>query len=176
MFRRFDVSPFRCFDVSPFSGVLIVDLYVLGGLIVISISLILYAIWPKGDDKTDAIKRRMRGKSAIDNLSILRKQAKESVAKRVMDKVAPLAVRPVMMNNAENMSKLRMKLASAGYRTDTVPTTFLASKTVVAVLLGLGAVAYVWAKSMTPINAFGIVMLAAGVGFLLPDFWLSSAI
>lgn len=152
------------------------NLYMLGGLIVISILLIVYAIWPKGDDKSDAIKRRMRGKNPLDNISILRKQAKESVAKRVMDKVAPLAVRPVMMTNAENMSKLRTKLAAAGYRSDTVPTTFLASKTIVAILVGLGAAAFVWTKSYSMVNAFGIVMVGAGIGFLLPDLWLSSAI
>ncbi len=151
------------------------NLYLLGGLVVVSVSLVIYALWPKDQEETNAIKRRMKGRSALDNISVLRKKAKESVAKRVMDKVAPLAVRPVMMNNAENMSKLRTKLASAGYRSDTAPTTFLASKTVVAVLIGLAAVAYVWAKSVTPFNAFGIVMLAAGIGFLMPDFWLSSA-
>lgn len=148
----------------------------LGGLIVVSVSLVIYALWPKGKEETDAIKRRMTGRSAVDSIAALRKKAKESVAKRVMDRVAPLAVRPVMMNNAENMSKLRMKLATGGYRADTAPTTFLASKTIVAVLAGLAAIAYVWAKSTTPMNAFGIVMLAAGIGFLAPDFWLSSAI
>jgi len=153
-----------------------VNIYMLAGLIVISVSLVVYALWPKGDKDDDAIQRRMRGRSTTDSISALRKQAKDSVTKRVMDKVAPLAVRPVMMNNAENISKLRMKLASAGFRSDTAPTTFLASKTIVAVLVALAALAFVLAKSTTTLNAIGIVTIAAGIGFLLPDLWLSTAV
>ena len=151
------------------------NLYLVGGMVIFSIALIIYSLWPKADVDDEAIKRRMTGRKPHSSLSNLRKQAKESVAKRVLDTVAPLAVRPAMMQSAEQMSKLRLKLASAGYRTETAPTTYLASKTVVAILLGLGAAAFVWAKGYPIATGVGIVLVGAGLGFLIPDLWLSSA-
>jgi tight adherence protein C len=118
----------------------------------------------------------MVGRRSKSNLGELRKQAKESVAKRVLKTVAPIAVHSSMRSDAEQMSRLRMKLACAGLRSDSAPTAFLASKTVVAVLLGLSATAYVWAKGTTLPNAVGIVTTAIGLGFLAPNMWLGSAI
>lgn len=149
--------------------------YLLGGMILVSIMLVIYAVWPKANDEEDTIKRRMTGRKAQTDVADLRKQAKESVAKRVMKSVAPLAVRPVTAQNAEQMSKLRLKLANAGFRTEAAPTTFLASKTVVAVVVGVAAVAFAWAKGYSLLNASGVVMIGAGIGFLLPDLWLGSA-
>ncbi|MCH7884035.1 MAG: type II secretion system F family protein [Planctomycetes bacterium] len=151
-------------------------LYLLGGLIVVSIALVIYALWPKQQDDHDAIKRRMTGRSAQSNASDIRRRAKESVAKRVIKSVAPIAVRPMQKQDAEKMSRLRIKLATGGFRSDTAPTTFLASKTIMAVILGLAAAAFVWAKGYAFPNAIGITMIGVGLGFLAPDLWLSSAI
>ncbi|MEK7731076.1 MAG: type II secretion system F family protein, partial [Planctomycetota bacterium] len=153
-----------------------VYLYALGGMAVLSIMLIIYAFWPKPTQDDDAIKRRMTGRRAQNAMQELRRQAKESVAKRVLDTVAPLAIRSSMKNDVAQMSKLRMKLATAGLRTESAPTTFLASKTVMAVLLGLTAAAYVWAKGTSLENAIGITMIGVGLGFLAPNIWLSSAV
>lgn len=149
--------------------------YLVGGLVLVSIMLIVFALLPKGPKDDDAIKRRMTGRSAQANLSDLRKQAKESVAKKVLDTVAPIAI-PNSMKNAEQMSKLRMKLACAGLRSESATTTFLASKTVVAILFGLGGVGYVVAKGVGLSNAIGVVSIAIGLGFLAPNLWLSSAV
>lgn len=149
--------------------------YILGGLILVSIMLIIFAFLPKGPKEDDAIRRRITGKTPQNQLTELRKQAKESVAKKVLDTVAPIAIHS-SMKNAEQMSKLRLKLACAGLRSESAPTTFLASKTVVAVLFGIGAAGYVWAKGASIPNAIGIVTSAIGLGFLAPNFWLSSAI
>jgi len=54
--------------------------------------------------------------------------------------------------------------------------TFLASKTVFAVLFGVIAVVYVFSKGSTLGMGAGIIMIAVGMGFLAPDLWLSSAI
>jgi len=151
-------------------------LYALGGMAVLSIMLIIYAFWPKPTQDDDTIKRRMIGRRGQSAMQELRRQAKESVAKRVLDTVAPMAIRSSMKNDAAQMSKLRMKLAMAGLRTESAPTTFLASKTVMAVLLGLVAATYVWAKGMPLENAIGITMIGAGLGFLAPNIWLSSAV
>ncbi|MEK7710255.1 MAG: type II secretion system F family protein [Planctomycetota bacterium] len=150
--------------------------YAVSGLVVVSIVLIVYAFWPAKTDDDGAIRRRMAGRRPQNNLSDLRKQAKESVAKRVLKTVAPIAIHSSMRSDAEQMSRLRMKLACAGLRSESAPTAFLASKTVVAVLLGLSAAGYVWAKGTTLPNAVGIVTTAIGLGFLAPNLWLSSAI
>ena len=149
--------------------------YVLGGLIVVSIALVVYALWPSGSDKDDAIKRRMIGRKAQPDAKQAHQKAKESVARRVVETVAPIAARSSIKQNAEEMSKLRIKLASAGFRGDTAPTTFLASKTIVAILLGIAAAGFAWAKGFPLATAAGITMIGAGVGFLAPDLWLSSA-
>ncbi len=150
--------------------------YLLGAMIVVSIVLIVYSFWPSKATDDDAIKRRMTGRRAQDSVHDLRKQAKESVAKKVVDKMAPMAVRQATKNDAAQMSKLRMKLSAAGYRDESAPTTFLASKTIVAVFFGGAATAYVLANGTPFQNAIGITMIAAGIGFLAPNLWLGSAV
>lgn len=147
--------------------------YLLGAMAVISLVLVIYALWPSGSQEEETIKRRMIGRRA-QGLSELRKQAKDSVAKKVVDRVAPIAMRQA--KDAEQMSKLRRKMANAGLREEGVVTTFLASKMIIAVLLGLGAAVYVWAKGMPFVNGFGITTIAAGLGFLAPNVWLSTAV
>ena len=150
--------------------------YVISALLLMSIVLIVYAFWPAKGDDDNAIRRRMAGRRSLNNITDLRKKAKESVAKRVLKTVAPIAVHPAMKNDAEQMSRLRMKLACAGLRGESAPTAFLASKTLVAILFGVSATAYVWAKGTTLPNAIGIVTTAIGLGFLAPNLWLASAI
>lgn len=149
--------------------------YLIGGMLVASIALIMYSLWPKEDEHGDAIKRRMAGRKAKSETPSVRQKAKESVAKRMMDTVAPIAVRSAMKQDVEGMSRIRMKLANAGFRGENTPTTFLASKTVVAVCLGAAGLAFALAKGYSLPNIVGVVTLGAGIGFLAPDFWLSSA-
>lgn len=150
--------------------------YLLGVMVVVSIVLVVYALWPKASEEEDTIKRRMAGRKASKtDLESVRQKAKDSVAKRVMDTVAPIAVHPAMKQNAEGMSRLRMRLAIAGFRGENTPTTFLASKTIVAICLGVAGLTFALAKGYTLPNIVGIVTLAAGIGFLAPDLWLSSA-
>ncbi|MCH7596992.1 MAG: type II secretion system F family protein [Planctomycetes bacterium] len=149
--------------------------YLLGAMVVVSIVLVVYAFWPNQGQDDEAIKRRMSGHGSQSSVAELRRQAKESVAKRVVDSVAPIAVRQSTTENLEEMSKLRIKLATAGLRDETSVTRFLASKTIIAVLLAIAAAVFVWAKGLPFQNAIGIVMIAAGAGFLAPNLWLSSA-
>jgi tight adherence protein C len=154
-----------------------VSLYIIGIMVVFSIVLLVYALWPsKKGEESEAIKRRMSGRRVKSSVASIRKQAKESVAKRVMTTVAPIAVKPVMMSNADDISKLRLRLATAGFRSASAPTMFLASKTVLAVALALAGVAYSLAKGATLLNGAGITMVCAGIGLLAPRLWLSMAI
>ncbi len=150
--------------------------YLIGFMLVLAVTMVAYALWPKGRDEGDTIKRRMAGRTAQNSVATVREQAKESVAKRVLEKVAPIAVRPIMVTNAEDMSRLRMKLTTAGFRSEKAPVTFLASKTIAAIILAAAAVAYCWIKAPPIMTAVGIVMLGAGLGFLAPELWLKMAI
>ncbi len=145
-------------------------------MFVISVVLIAYSLWPKSASSEETIKRRIAGRSAASTVASIRKQAKESVAKKVLETVAPLAVRPVMLGNAEELSKLRIKLARAGIRTENATTVFLASKTVIAIALALAGTAYCLAKGTTLANGAGITLICAGIGFLGPNLWLNMAI
>jgi tight adherence protein C len=157
-------------------GVPSVTLLPLAGLIFLSIAMIIYALWPKTKGDDDAIKRRMTGKrAATATVADVRQRAKDSVAKKVINRMAPIAIRPMMKQDAEQMSRLRVKLAMAGFRGDATPTTFLASKTVLAAIFGLAALGFCIAKGYPIPKLMGISMIGAGLGFLAPDLWLSSA-
>jgi tight adherence protein C len=148
-------------------GVPSVTLLPLAGLIFLSIAMIIYALWPKTKGDDDAIKRRMTGKrAATATVADVRQRAKDSVAKKVINRMAPIAIRPMMKQDAEQMSRLRG---------DATPTTFLASKTVLAAIFGLAALGFCIAKGYPIPKLMGISMIGAGLGFLAPDLWLSSA-
>ena len=154
----------------------ITTLYLLGAMVVVAVSLITYALWPKSTDEDDAIKRRMAGSSAQSNVARVRAEAaKKSVTKKMRDQVRTIAVKPAMVTNAEEMSKLRIKLANAGIRSERAPVTFLASKTVVAVLLAIAAAVFCWVRGEPMVNALGVVLLGAGLGFMAPNIWLCLA-
>ncbi|MHC5111184.1 MAG: type II secretion system F family protein [Planctomycetota bacterium] len=151
-------------------------LYLVGFLVVASVVLIVYSLWPKNDDETEIIKRRMKGKRAQDSIAALREEAKESVTTKLLEKVAPIATKPTMLKDPEDVSKLRLRLAMAGFRADNATTMILASKTIVAACLGMAGLLIAWAKGATLFNMFGISMFAAGVGFMAPEVWLNMAI
>lgn len=139
---------------------------------VAAVTLVIYSLWPKADEKAEAIKRRMSGNQANNPAASAKQKAKDSVARRMAKSVAPLAAR----GDAEGLSKLRVNLARAGFRGESAPTTLLASKSIVAVFLGISAVGYVWATGSSFSTGAGIIMIALGLGFLAPNIWLSSAI
>lgn len=150
--------------------------YLVGIMVVVAVVLITYSFWPSASSEADVLKRRMSGRSAQEKVADVRKRAKDSVAKRVVQTIAPLAVRPVMITNPEEMSKLRMKLATAGFRAEKAPTLFLASKTIVGICLGLAALTYALSSGKPVNQVVGIAILGLGLGFLAPNMWLGSAI
>ena len=143
-------------------------------LVAASIALIIYALWPAGEEKQERLKRRMAGGKVKNDVVDLRQKARESVTKKMMQKVAPIAVKPVMPKDSADMSKLRQKLCSAGMRQENASTLFLTSKTVLAVLGAFAGVAYSLAKGQNMVDGAGTVMFCAAIGLLAPNFWLSS--
>lgn len=151
------------------------SLFLLAGMVLASFGLVTYALWPQKQTEEDTVKRRVAGRSRAADLGEIRKRARESVTRRVVTNLAPLAMRPVMPKNQEEMSKLRIKLASAGFRRDNAVTVFLGSKTMIAVLAGVLAGLYVWTRGDTFGHGVGSVVFAMGAGFMAPNLWLSMA-
>jgi tight adherence protein C len=145
-------------------------------LLVVSVVLLAYSLMPRQDTDHDAVRRRMSGKRSTDEVADLRKQARDSVAKKMVQKVAPIAIRPIMPKNADDMSRLNVKLANAGFRRENAATLFLASKSILAVLLGLAAALYTWGKGDDLMHIFGWTVFLAAAGLMSPNIWLSMAV
>ncbi len=145
------------------------------GLCVASVALIVYALLPQKTDDKDTVRRRMSARKSEVDIDTLRKQARDSVARKVVEKVTPFAVKPVMPQTDAEMSKLRTKLSTAGIRGERAPMIFLGSKTI----LGLGCMAVAllicYAKNMDLQHLFGYSIFAAGLAFMAPNVWLSMA-
>ncbi len=144
-------------------------------LVISSVSLIAYALWPKDGMDENALRRRMMGRKTIDDVGEIQKKAKRSAAEAVLERMAPLATRGTTPMDAQAVSMLRVKLSNAGFRRENTPTLFLASKTLLGV--GMAIVALVWLLAAG--KPFNDVMLwtcgAGGVGFMAPNYWLSVA-
>ncbi|MCH7813004.1 MAG: type II secretion system F family protein [Planctomycetes bacterium] len=145
-------------------------------MVVASVALMAYALLPRKRDDQETILRRMTGRRVTDETELLRKQAKASVAQKLVEKMAPLATKPVMPKNAEELSKLNVKLANAGLRRDNAATLFLASKTIVAVLGGLATLIYMLSTGADLQHISGWTVVATAVGFMAPNIWLRMAV
>lgn len=148
------------------------ELIITSAMIALSVAMVVYALWPKAKDDEEAVLRRMRGKRAAGEGDSAKRPARDSAASRLVKKVAPVVVKPVMPKSDEDMSNLRVKLSNAGFRRESVVTLFLGSKTLLG--LGLGAVVLLLTLSSghSSQRIFSFSAAAAGLGFMLPDIWL----
>lgn len=90
------------------------DLLILGQLVATSIGMVLYSMWPAKRGRRDHVLRRMAGKRSEQELNILKATKSSNAAQRMLERVAPIAMRPVMPKNEEGMSTLREKLRQRG--------------------------------------------------------------
>ncbi len=141
-------------------------------LVVTSGALLVYALWPKSGFNKDALKRRLMGKRGVDEQAQIQKHAKESTAQRMLEKVAPIAVKPVMPKDEAEVSMLRIKLSNAGFRRENAPTLFLSSKTVCGLGCALVALLTQASAGKPLMDILTWVAGAGGVGFMLPNAWL----
>jgi tight adherence protein C len=79
-----------------------------------------------------------------------------------------------MPKDTAEMSKLRQKLCSAGFRRENATQTFLASKTLVGIAGLIAGVLYSWMKGYGMTDAIGAVVTGTALGFLAPNVWLAS--
>lgn len=149
------------------------EVLILGGLVVVSAIMILYSLMPAKKDDRDKILQRMSGRRSDNDVAKGPiKSQKGSTAQQMMEKVAPLAMKPVMPKSDEDMTTLRQRMSQAGFRHDSAARVFLASKTILGAGLGGLAMLLAWGTGQQTAMLFGIATCVGGVGFFLPDAWL----
>ncbi len=149
------------------------EFILLGLMVVVSVALVAYGLMPSRGEQKQTLLRRLSGRKVADEKpGPAAPKGRDSSARKIMEKVAPFAIRPVMPKNDEDMSTLRVKLSNAGFRNETAPTVFLASKTVLGLGLGIGALLFAWSTGNPPMKVFGMTASIGGLGFMLPNIWL----
>jgi len=149
------------------------EIILLAGMVITSVALVAYGLMPSRGEEKQTLLRRVSGrKGAEDKAAPPPPRGKDSSARRIMEKVAPFAMRPVMPKSDEEMSTLRVKLSNAGFRHESASTIFLASKTVLGIVLGVGTLAFAWSTGNPPMKVFGLTASIGGLGFMLPNIWL----
>jgi len=141
-------------------------------LVVISAGLVIYSLLPDRSEEEDKVKRRMAGKRSHIEQPLAATGKKTSAARKMLERVAPYAMKPVMPRSDEQMSTLREKLSQAGYRHEAVTRYFLASKTIVGGTLALITLVFAWSGGYDAKQLFGMVATGGGLGFLFPNVWL----
>ncbi len=147
----------------------------IGVMVAFSVAMIVYSLLPGRRRRQEKLLQRMSGRRTGDEASGLRQAAKPSTAEKMLRKVAPLAVKPVMPKSEEEMSSLRVKLSNAGFRGEAAPAMFLASKTVLGIVLLIVALMFTWTSGQEMSRVLGTSAFLAGIGFMLPNLWLSMA-
>jgi len=142
-------------------------------MIIVSAAMIVHSLWPARKEKEDLLLRRMSGQRAAEPSS--KPASGESTAKKLVRKIAPIAVRPVMPKSDEQISALRVRLSNAGFRRESAVTVFLASKTVLGLGLAAVTLALAWSSGHSTRNIFSISATLGGIGFMLPNVWLMLA-
>ncbi|MBN1490531.1 MAG: type II secretion system F family protein [Phycisphaerae bacterium] len=145
---------------------------VIAVMIVVSVAMIVYALLPNRKEQDATLLRRMSGRSDNAEASSFRAPARESTTERVMKKFAPLAVKPVMPKSDEDMSRLRVRLATAGIRRENAPMMFLASKTMLGIAMTALTLVFTWSSGQDTTHVLGLTAFLGAIGFLLPDVWL----
>jgi len=144
-------------------------------LLAVAAMMIAYSMMPNRRQEEEELKRRMAGRSAHEVPLADRPPDKNVVRKRsgsrLLKKAAMLS-RPVMPKSNEEQSTLRIKLANAGFRRESAPSLFLASKTVLAVGLTGLTVMLSWTSGYTLTRVMGLTATLGGIGFMLPNLWL----
>ncbi len=151
------------------------ELVILGVMVAVSVAMIIYSLMPRRGEKREHILRRMSGARALQEQPLVKGGAKSSAARQVLDKVAPIAMRPVMPKSDEEMSTLREKLANAGFRNESATKMFLASKTLLGCVAATAAAAVAWGGGYESKQLLGIVAFVGGLGFMMPNIWLGIA-
>jgi len=151
------------------------NLLTLGILVALALGLIIYSLLPRKQGERDIVKRRLWGRRRTDEEAQLQARARESATGELVRKATPVLSKLAMPGSDEAQSKMRLKLANAGFRRPQAQTLFLASKSALAVIGLVAGVAGGLAAQMQLTSLAGLATFCAGAGLILPDLWLSVA-
>ncbi len=145
-------------------------------LVIVAVALIAYSVMPQSKNDRDTVKRRLSGRNARDEEAGIREQAHQSATAELVKRATPVLSRIVMPTSNEDQTNLRMKLTHAGFRAPQAQTTFLASKSILGVVGLLVGTAIAASMGLPLAKAVGAACFGAGLGFMLPNMWLSLAV
>jgi tight adherence protein C len=111
---------------------------------------------------------------AIDPTPVHQKLTLRSLVRNTGSSIGRVAeqFRHVLPKSQNEISATRARLNRAGYRNDAAVNILKGSKVLVPLLLCIVALVTGWGK----LNPFLVYLLALGIGFLGPDFWLDRRI
>ena len=113
------------------------EMALFGLLIVVSVVMVFYSLFSGKDGIKEQVLRRLSGKRSPKDSVLSKDKEKRSAAKEVLEKVAPIAMKPVMPKSDEEMTTLKCKLAQGGFRGESAVRYFLASKTITGLSLAI---------------------------------------
>lgn len=113
------------------------------------------------DDVKDPMRRKAQGGSTL--------LKKPDSVQAVLEKAAPALSRPLQPKSELEESQLRIRLANAGWRSESAVSIFLGAKFLCLLLgLGIGASCMIAAYGTTQ-KAMMLTVLCGGTGFYLPE-------
>ncbi len=142
----------------------------IGILVAISFGLITYSFITTRASQREIVARRLKGGKGAQQEK--KKTENTATAKWFKEKAAPILAKPVKPKSASEQSNLKIKLANAGFRKESAPVIFLASKTALGLGLFLVTLIASVGAGHPAKKIFGMVACAAGFGFMLPDLWI----
>ena len=141
-------------------------------LLGIAAALVVYSMMPKWRESREAVKRRLEGRKDVDETTQIKEKARATATQKIVKKATPMLSRLIMPLSETDLNQLRLKLMQAGYRQRGAQTVFLASKTIVGVVLGFAGVTLAAAMGYDFRGVLGAMAFLGGVGFLAPGLWL----
>ena len=141
----------------------------LGIMVIVSVTLVAYALVSTRGEKQLALRQRLKEKILRSTNT---RQESNGAAGKLFKKAAPIFAKPVKPKTDTQQSRLKTRLANAGFRRENIGVLFLASKTVLAGALLVLSLVVAAGSGHPPAKVFGIVGVATGLGFMLPDIWL----
>lgn len=134
---------------------------------------VIFALMPKRGSEAEAIDRRLEADDAgaVKNTAGSRSQrASQAQLMTAFKKAAPKLAAPI---SEEDQSRLRAKLSAAGFRSESGPAVFLASKSLLGLVAAGVTLLLTWSAHQTGTNIVVLTVFVGAICFMLPDLYLA---
>jgi tight adherence protein C len=126
--------------------------------------------------RVDVVAQRMRRSVAVTPSSVPPTMEAPASTASLLDAALKPFTKVAGPRDEEDVSELRLRLGYAGYRSERALALYVISKILLALVLAGG---FLWFNAVNPqpvrLAAFYVV-LAIGIGFYFPNFWLANRI